>query len=220
MPGAVKPLAPRPDHTAMTTPKDQDAALEADLASRGEARMSTEGLCCHVGRVLDLSGSGMRLLVPWKTAPRVGDPETYVFGESPDEFRVMGTVRWVRPAGRLHKRAEVGVEFVGITPARRDAIRRFAATGDQSGLNESADERVRVEYPDLYKLFHLSPYASQEDIRRAYHKLAKTLHPDRSSHPEAESKFAEVQKAYSILRDRELRAKYDERLANEQRRAA
>ncbi len=200
-------------------------AESAAYASRDEVRMSTKGLSCHAGNVLDMSGGGMRVVVPWKSAPRVGDPETYIFGEGPDEIRLMGTVRWVRPAGRLHKRAEVGVEFVGLTEGKRAALRRFAATGDGSAVlaeqnAEAGQSRVRVEFPDLYKIFHLSVYASQEDIRRAYHKLAKTIHPDRCDAPDAEAKFAEVQKAYSILRDRELRAKYDERLANEQRRAA
>lgn len=209
------------DHTDHT----DASAADTGYAARNEVRMSTKGLSCHAGNVLDMSGGGMRVVVPWKSAPRVGDPETYVFGEGPDEIRLMATVRWVRPAGRLHKRAEVGVEFVGLTEGKRTALRRFAATGDGSGVLEEQEveaghDRVRVEFPDLYKIFHLSVYASQEDIRRAYHKLAKTLHPDRCDHPEAESRFAEVQKAYSILRDRELRAKYDERLASEQRRAA
>ncbi|MEM9372021.1 MAG: DnaJ domain-containing protein [Planctomycetota bacterium] len=203
----------------------QHPAEPGGYAARNEVRMATQGLCCHAGNVLDMSGGGMRVVVPWKSAPRVGDPETYVFGEGPEEIRLMGTVRWVRPAGRLHKRAEVGVEFVGLTDQKRTALRRFAATGDVSPVvaeqgAEAGQDRVRVEFPDLYKIFHLSVYASQEDIRRAYHKLAKAIHPDRCDDPEAEAKFAEVQKAYSILRDRELRAKYDERLANEQRRAA
>lgn len=188
--------------------------------ARNEARLETDGLSCHAGRVLDMSGSGMRVLVPWKSAPRVGDPETYVFGEPPDEVRLLGTVRWVRPAGRLHKRAEVGVSFVGITPAKRDALRRYAATGDMRVLADADNDRVRVEYPDLYKLMGLSPYASQEDVRRAYHALAKDWHPDRTDDAEAPARFAELQKAYSILRDRELRARYDERLGREQRRAA
>jgi len=199
---------------------------ETDAYSpRHEVRLSTAGLSCHAGHVLDMSGGGMRVLVPWASAPRVGDPETYVFGEGPDEIRLMGTVRWVRPAGRLHKRAEVGVEFVGLTQAKRDALRRFAVTGDGGAVRdaqhaETNNDRVRVEYPDLYRMFNLSPYASQEDIRRAYHRMAKDIHPDRSNDPEAESRFAEVNKAYKILRDRALRARYDQRLSDEQQRAA
>ena len=191
-----------------------------DSVTRVEARIDAGNLSCHAGRVLDLSGSGMRLLVAWKNAPRVGEPEEYRFGEGADEVRVMGTVRWVRPAGRLYKRAEVGVEFVGLTPKRRDALRKMAITGDMSVLRDADQDKVRVGYPDLYRMLGVSPYASQEDIRRAYHQLSKQVHPDHSADPEAGAKFAELNKAYSILRDKEMRARYDERLAREQQRAA
>jgi hypothetical protein len=100
----VKPPAPSPDHLHMTDHTESDA-----FSPRSEVRMATKGLSCHAGHVLDMSGGGMRVVVPWSSAPRVGDPETYIFGEGPEELRLMATVRWVRPAGRLHKRVEIGV---------------------------------------------------------------------------------------------------------------
>ncbi len=161
----------------------------------------------------------MRLSVAWSDAPRVGEPGTYTFGEGESEVSLMGVVRWVRPAGRLRKRAEVGIEFVGLTPQRQDALRRLAVTGD-TGVLTQGNDHVRVGYPDLYKMFGISPYASQDDLRRAYHALSKNLHPDRSPDPEAAARFAELSKAYLILRDPALREKYDERLVREQQRAA
>ena len=203
----------------LITPGETGAAV-GGRRGRSEPRFDAEGIACHAGRVLDISGAGMRLLVAWKDAPRVGDVESYAFGEGPETVKVMGTVRWVRPAGRLHKRAQVGVEFVGLSPSRRDALRRFAATGDFDALRAGEHDAVRVEYPDLYKMFGVSAYASQDDIRRAYHALSKDLHPDKSPDPDAAARFAELSKAYSILRDKDLRARYDERLAREQQRAA
>lgn len=193
---------------------------------RVEARLDTDGLLCREGRVLDLSGGGMRLSMAWKEAPRVGDVATYTFGGGEagnggaEEVGLMGTVRWVRPAGRLGRRAEIGIEFVGLTPAKRDALRRLAVSGDAGPLADAAKDRVRVGFPDLYKMFGVSVYASDSDLRRAYHALAKELHPDHSTDPDADTKFAELNKAYAVLRDRELRARYDERLAAEQQRAA
>jgi hypothetical protein len=221
-PGGIKGDDGASDGWEMPDTPDQTGA---DILKRGEARLDTAGgggggLSCRAGRVLDLSGSGMRLCMAWKHAPRVGDVGTYTFGEGADEVGLMGTVRWVRPAGRLRKRAEVGIEFVGLTPAKRDALRRLAISGDAGPLADAARERVKVGFPDLYRMFGVSVYASQEDLRRAYHALAKELHPDRSTDPEADTKFAELNKAYSILRDRDLRARYDERLAAEQQRAA
>ena len=219
-PGGIKGAAWASDGWGMPDTPDQTGA---DILKRTEARLDTAaggGLLCRAGRVLDLSGSGMRLCMAWKHAPRVGDVGTYTFGEGAEEVGLMGTVRWVRPAGRMRKRAEVGIEFVGLTPAKRDALRRLAISGDAGPLVDAAKERVKVGFPDLYRMFGVSVYASQEDLRRSYHALAKELHPDRSTDPDADSKFAELNKAYSILRDRDLRARYDERLAAEQQRAA
>ena len=210
-------MADRDDVSPPVTSPTPDAG---GTAHRAEPRFDTEGLDCHAGRVLDLSAAGMRLLVPWKQAPRVGDLETYTFGEGPEAVSLMGTVRWIRPAGRLHKRAQVGVEFVGLTPARREALRRMAITGDLHTLRSAEQDAVRVSFPDLYRLMGVSRYASQDDIRRAYHALAMDLHPDRCDRPDAVERTAELSKAYSILRDKELRARYDERLDRELRGAA
>ena len=219
-PRGIKGAVPASDGKAMPEQPEQSVP---EILKRGEARLDTGsggGLLCREGRVLDLSGGGMRLCMAWKHAPRVGDVGTYTFGEGAGEVALMGTVRWVRPAGRMRKRAEVGIEFVGLTPSKRDALRRLAISGDAGPLVDAAKEQVKVGFPDLYRMFGVSVYASQEDLRRAYHALAKELHPDRSTDPDADSKFAELNKAYSILRDRELRARYDERLAAEQQRAA
>ncbi|GBD43496.1 Curved DNA-binding protein [bacterium HR40] len=63
---------------------------------------------------------------------------------------------------------------------------------------------------DLYAVLGVERNASQEDIRRAYRRLAKELHPD--FHPgdkEAEERFKKVTAAYEILGDPEKRARYD-----------
>ena len=63
---------------------------------------------------------------------------------------------------------------------------------------------------DLYQILGVSRDATQEEIRKAYRKRAKELHPD--LHPgdkDAERQFQELSAAYAILGDPEKRARYD-----------
>ncbi len=67
-----------------------------------------------------------------------------------------------------------------------------------------------MEYKDYYKIMGLPRDASQEDIKRAYRKLARKYHPDVSKEANAEERFKELGEAYEVLRDPEKRAAYDQ----------
>jgi molecular chaperone DnaJ/curved DNA-binding protein len=63
---------------------------------------------------------------------------------------------------------------------------------------------------DLYDVLGVDEDASKKDIKKAYRDLARKHHPDRNpDDPNAEEKFKEIQKAYSILSDEEKRQQYD-----------
>lgn len=60
-----------------------------------------------------------------------------------------------------------------------------------------------------YTILNVPTNASDMDIKKAYRRLARKYHPDVSVEPDAEERFKEIQKAYDILSDPELRTHYD-----------
>ena len=61
---------------------------------------------------------------------------------------------------------------------------------------------------DLYETLEVSRGASDAEIRQAYRKLAKDLHPDRNPSPDAAARFSEVAAAYEVLGDDAKRKTY------------
>jgi curved DNA-binding protein len=68
---------------------------------------------------------------------------------------------------------------------------------------------MAVGYRDYYADLGVDRGASDDDIRRAYRRLARENHPDVNKDPGAEDRFKEVSEAYDVLRDPEKRARYD-----------
>lgn len=63
---------------------------------------------------------------------------------------------------------------------------------------------------DYYKILEIAKNASEDEIKKAYRKLALKYHPDKNKTPEAEEKFKLVAEAYEVLSDKKKRDIYDQ----------
>lgn len=140
-----------------------------------------------------------------------------------DDLLEMARFGFLRP-----KPAPVSGTTPGASAAKASSAR--PSTGTQnSGTGPSSDPGPRpssgnvtasIEVEDLYALLEVPRSASKDQVHAAFRALARKLHPDRNTAPDADQQFARVSKAYSVLRDPEMRQRYDAMLNGNQSRAA
>ena len=90
-----------------------------------------------------------------------------------------------------------------------------SVTGVDGYLNDAKNKAEKARKRDYYAILGIDRNADENEIKRAYKKMAMKYHPDRNSESEetkkmAEKKFIDVNDAYSVLSDKKKRAMYDQ----------
>jgi len=80
--------------------------------------------------------------------------------------------------------------------------------------NSKEDKEFRItsqnsSLPDYYKILEIPQNATHDEIKKQYRQLAKKIHPDKNKGAKSEEIMVQINKAYEILSNEELRKKYD-----------
>ena len=200
-------------------------------------RYAANNISVPLGKVVDLSATGMRLACPRKEAPQVGSVERFVLSNGTQKLAIKGQIVRVRKPLWPTAPCDVGVRFLDATASARAALEQLGMYGFIQGgkhgtgfksapVTESRQTsdgppqateaapgpelRASVEVGDLYEMLGVSHEASDEEIRAAFRVKARLSHPDTSEDPDAEQVFADIAKAYKVLIDPALRTRYDQ----------
>lgn len=196
---------------------DKPSRVVVGAGTRRRERYPTSTLTCVLGEVVDVSQSGLRVRGTGRVPAKVG--QVVHIAVSTERQRVSCSVRVVWTKWKLRS-YEMGLEFVETSKGARIAIEQLGRFGFIAAPQESASPEpppsppptARVEVEDLYAILGVGASASDEEIRRAYRAIARTCHPDVCGSPESAAKFALLSKAYTVLKDAELRKRYDDML--------
>lgn len=194
---------------------------------RRDDRFLTTALSCPVGEVVDVSRSGFRLRALKRPPLKTGQTHEIVLRAGGQQVRVAARVQWVKRTRLVPARYELGFLIVDHRTGIGVAVQQLGQFGciggpvdaDQSGAPSPAAGNqpprgqgisAAVQLEDLYALLGVQEQVSADELKRAYRTLARTVHPDHSTAPDAAAQFDRIAKAYAILGDPTRRKWYDD----------
>ena len=86
-----------------------------------------------------------------------------------------------------------------------DLGKRKNSKEDKEFMNTSQNSSL----PNYYKILEIPQNATHDEIKKQYRQLAKKIHPDKNKEEKSEEIMVQINKAYEILSNKELRKKYD-----------
>ncbi len=188
---------------------------------RHDERFTTLGMSCPLGEIVDVSASGMRIRSPGKPGVAKGQANQFVLRTSKQKLTISGVVAWVHRQSLFSKQYEIGIRFTDSRDGTRDALVAFAkygfvGNGQQSQSSGNSDKRVvakaSIVVENYYNVLGLDRGANDDEIRKAFWKLAKKYHPDSCDDPRSVVLFRKINEAHEVLADPERRKQFDQML--------
>lgn len=179
-------------------------------------RFRTNLLSTNLGEVVDISASGARVRTPRRARVEVG--QIVAVNLRSPQCKVVVQCRVVRAGWARGERGfDVSLAFLDATPGLRSAIAHLGRFGFIPRMDNAAAvggagtsiPRPRKPLPDYYGVLGVMPNASNDEIRAAYHGLAREHHPDHTRNAESVGVFESLVQAYQVLRDPGRRSAYD-----------
>jgi len=90
-----------------------------------------------------------------------------------------------------------------------DDYEEFGSRGNSKDDKEFMITFKNESLPNYYKVLEIPQNATHEEIKKQYRELAKKIHPDKSKDKKSEEIMVQINKAYEVLSNKELRKKYD-----------
>jgi DnaJ-like protein/PilZ domain-containing protein len=204
---------------------DFQSTADGQDPRRGAQRQSTDTLSCHLGEVLDISTTGVRVRCGSKPPFAEGAVSTITFNYNGGKLQVSVQERWRKRRG-FRGGYEIGMMYVRNSPNVLDAIASLvkfgflcpdAVAGERPKAQPKGKPkqklRVSVNLPDYYAVLSIPHDADDEQVHTAYRQLARQYHPDTTKQPGTQERFISICEAYKILSDTEQRKTYDLRRA-------
>ena len=178
-----------------------------------------------VGRLLDVLDDLDRLIADERVRVRRAAPRRrsrWWTGSSGRSSQAAGLER-IDPAGTpfdpsLHEAVSTAAAAAPEhgPPGERHLPARLPLQGRRSSARRGcrstpSRDRPNVAAKDFYQVLGVSDSASQDEIKKAYRRLAKQYHPDANpNNPQAAERFKEISEAHSVLSDADKRKQYDQ----------
>lgn len=200
-----------------------------DDPQRRMPRHSTDVVNCPVGKILDLSGSGMRVEVKGKCPLSVGQCIPLKLKTPNGSISVRARAVWRKRTG-LFSNYQLGFQFEGITPGQTVALATIARFGfitsenvsaysgkkpqgdaQQSDAGDRSQHKAKplgsspasveasIVLSEYYQRLGVKPDATANEVKKAFHNLARKYHPDVAPGPENHKRFVEAREAYDLI---------------------